>query len=141
MGGIVDVFTMTRENAVASLLVPYLQKELEARGWSASDLAAKCDITKSNISKLFQNPERIPQTVTLVKLARGLGVPLGRLITLLGFDVGDDTDPPDAKRVAILFERMPELRDAVDSWALLSPEYQRALLAYGDALLLQQSQA
>jgi transcriptional regulator with XRE-family HTH domain len=137
------MFFLTAECVVASLLVPYLQGEMDQRGWSATDLAAKSGISKSNISKLFQHPERIPQTQTLAKLARGLDVPFMRLVKLLGLGVDDDTDgaPPDAARVAILFESMPELKEAVENWAMLSPEYQRALVAYAEGLRRQQSQA
>jgi transcriptional regulator with XRE-family HTH domain len=126
---------------MASVLVPYLQSEIDQRGWSATDLARKSGITKSNISKLFQNPSRIPQLTTLGKLARALDVPLPRLIALCGFEMEPDEGAPDAGQVAILFETMPELRQAVGSWSQLSEEYRRALVAYADGLRRQQSQS
>lgn len=126
---------------MASLLVPYLQSELDHRGWTATDLASKSGITKSNISKLFRNPDRIPQLTTLEKLARGLDVPIAHLITLCGFDVSGGEGAPDAEQVAMLFETMPELRAVIGSWSQLSEEYRRALVAYAEGLRRQQSQS
>ncbi len=55
---------------------PALKLQVQAlaarRGYSAAELARRAGIPAQTVRKIFKDPERMPQTVTLYKLARAL---------------------------------------------------------------------
>jgi transcriptional regulator with XRE-family HTH domain len=124
-------------DVVASGLVAYLQGELKARGWTQTQLADRAGMHKATISKIFKNPDTIPDLDTLARLARGLDVPLTRLITICGFEPGDDDGQLDVERAAILFEAVPELRELADAAGQFSSAELRLLMAFVQGLRQQ----
>ena len=111
-------------------LVTYIRGELEARGWSQTQLAIKSNLDKQVINNLLQHPDTRPELVTLERLAAGLNVSLVKLLFLSGYDPGEYIEHPDLERIAILLEAMPDAQEVIDSFAQFSASERSAILAY-----------
>ena len=64
----------------APLLARRLRKERDARGWSLTDLAARCDVSKGMLSKI-EREEVSPTASVLSRIATAFGVTLAELLT------------------------------------------------------------
>lgn len=53
----------------------WLRQVLEARGWSASDLAQASGVSKSTVSRALHDDNFAPTTTTLAKISTAAGVP------------------------------------------------------------------
>ena len=124
-----------RENAVSSALATYLRAELDRRNWTASVLSERSGVPKGNLSKILRNPDHEPEVPTLIKLARGLDVPIREIMAVCGYDMGDITVHPDTLRRAIVLEKSPELKQTFDLAMQLPAEDQQALLVWIEARL------
>lgn len=122
-------------NAVASGLAAYLRAEIARRGWDDSELARRAGIDKGGLSYILNHPDAEPKLRTLRQLARGLGVPLGQLVKVLGFDLGPEGTDADIERMAILVDSVPDLQDMVYKMARLLPEERVAALAYVEGMI------
>lgn len=70
----------------------YLQREMDRRGWKASDLARHTGITKQTVSNLLRDTrefmDQTPRRPTLEGLANGLQVPLSEVLTAAAQAIG-----------------------------------------------------
>lgn len=126
----VYLFLQLRGVDVASGLLPYLQAEIDRRGWDWTRLAAEAKISKQRLSKVVNHPDSIPTLPTLYALSRALKVSILVLIELIGFDVAEADRIPPQDRATILVQSVPELREVVDSLAQFSPEELQGILGY-----------
>lgn len=124
---------LLRGFGVDSGLSAYLRGEIEKRGWDDVDLARRAGIDKGSLSYILNNPDAEPRLTTLRKLASGLGVPLRRLLVVMGIEVEEEDNLLDAERVAALLDAIPELQEVVDNVSQFPPDEIRAFLAYIDA--------
>jgi transcriptional regulator with XRE-family HTH domain len=60
-----------------------LSRERGRLGWSQEDLSRQCGLHITAISRI-ERGTREPRLETIVKLAKGLGIPAGRLLDGLG---------------------------------------------------------
>lgn len=115
-------------------LVMLIQSELQSRGWSLRTLAERSDVSHAALSKIINNPGRIPELGTLEGLARGLEMPLSRLVEACGFTVDKVPTREWEQRAQTIIAAVPELRDLLDPLAKLPPDDRDAVLAYIDNL-------
>lgn len=85
----------------------YLQREFEEKKWhSIREAARNLDMHHTALRGIINNPNRIPELETLQHIAKGLGVPLRRLIEACGFPVEnaetDDLGLTDQERYDII---------------------------------------
>jgi transcriptional regulator with XRE-family HTH domain len=64
--------------ALTSLVGDKVRELRKARGWLQQDLADRAGVSMQTVSNL-ETRRHVPETVTLAKIARALGVPLGEL--------------------------------------------------------------
>ncbi|MEC4841263.1 helix-turn-helix transcriptional regulator [Mycobacteroides chelonae] len=63
-----------------SALASFLRSQLESRGWTQSELARRCGLSRQHVSRLLTRQSvivrrRLPSDETFAKLADGLGIP------------------------------------------------------------------
>jgi transcriptional regulator with XRE-family HTH domain len=66
---------MTQRDRMAARI----QKARRARGWSQEELARRAGVTRPYLARL-ETGRQDPRVSTIVKLARALRVPVGRLV-------------------------------------------------------------
>lgn len=64
--------------AMTSLVGDKVRELRKARGWLQQDLADRAGVSMQTVSNL-ETRRHVPETATLAKIARALGVPLGEL--------------------------------------------------------------
>lgn len=69
-------------------LSTYLLRELSQRGWSQRKAAIEFGIPVQTLNDIIRNPDKDPDLSTLRKLAAGLKVTVGRLLQVMGEDIG-----------------------------------------------------
>lgn len=109
-----------------------IQAELDRRNWTQRQLAEAMGVTQPALSKLINDPERIPNLETLVSLSTALQIPLGQAIAACGFRV-DRPANPDAWAEAIIAS-VPELRLILEPILQLPASDRDAVLSYIDNL-------
>jgi len=65
-------------------LTTYLKEELENRGWSIRNLAAKAEMSSSGLSAMLRGKSQ-PTAETLARLAEVLGIDKSHLLRLTGY--------------------------------------------------------
>lgn len=117
-------------------LADYLQREMDARGWSRRKLSERSQVSWGSLANIWQEPDAVPDLETLEKLAVCLDVPLWRVVEAAGFNLGMPTTP-DAleRRTAQLLASAPQFRALAPYLEHLEPDDLRAVLAYIDGLM------
>jgi transcriptional regulator with XRE-family HTH domain len=110
----------------------FLRSEIDARGWTDRQMATNAGINPSTLHNWLTNPNVKPELDHLAGVAEALQVPLVRLIAICGYDVG--TNGGGSNPVAATVAAVPELRAHVEELMQLSPEDQRAVRAFVQAL-------
>jgi transcriptional regulator with XRE-family HTH domain len=83
-------------------LASYLKRELAQRGWSEREAARRMEMSYRSLNAIIKDPERLPELDTLGRIAKGLGVPLRRLIEACGFGIenhNQDAQPAPIRRL------------------------------------------
>ena len=68
-------------------LAQLIEKSKKQQGKSLRDIAAHSGVGRDTVAKIINNPNRIPELVTLNALSRSLNIPLRNLIESCGFDL------------------------------------------------------
>lgn len=73
-----------------SALALFLRTQLESRGWTQSELARRCGLSRQHVSRLLNRQSiiarrRLPSDETFAKLADGLGIPEAKLRQSISF--------------------------------------------------------
>ncbi|MFL0156356.1 helix-turn-helix domain-containing protein [Mycobacteroides chelonae] len=84
-----------------SALAPFLKNQLESRGWTQSELARRCGLSRQHVSRLLTRQSviarrRLPSDETFAKLADGLGIPEATLRQSISFP--ESRSPDSVKR-------------------------------------------
>jgi transcriptional regulator with XRE-family HTH domain len=115
-----------------------LVDEMDARGWSQADLAARAGMGETTLSKIIRRPDMVPELPNLARLSSALDIPLGRLIAACGFDVGQAASDAAGSRVAAIVSASPQLQQFfLQLLETVLPEDQDAILTYLEALRLR----
>lgn len=85
----------------------------ERRGWSLSDLEAKCDVTKSYIAKIERGEVPRPGVRILSRLAGGLDIPLSALVEDGAFDEGPNSPSFVLDNASRVLSEYPDLKTAI----------------------------
>jgi transcriptional regulator with XRE-family HTH domain len=97
-------------------------------------------ISRSSVSDILNNPNRVPKLDTFMRVADLLGLPLYRVIEMAGFNLGLSETPADvARRLAVLMERSPEYRPLAVMLTQLQSDDLEGVLAYLEMVLLRRS--
>lgn len=129
--------TSRRQATHMNRLTLLLKEEMDKRGWSLRDLAAKAEIAPSAVSKLMTDKEREPRLSTLAALAAALEIPLRRVVEAAGFPV--EVGTADAQLTA-LAAAVPGLEPFLAHLGDLTPDDRAAVLAMAEALSRRQAQ-
>jgi transcriptional regulator with XRE-family HTH domain len=117
-------------------LGPYLTRVLRQRGWSYTDLAIKGDIYKSTISRIVNDPDFMPDLITIVRLSNALEVSPVRLMELAGFTIlTSRTSQGQQDLLVATLREVPLLAPLLPDLALLPPDQQAAAIAYLEWLI------
>lgn len=88
-----------------SALAPFLKNQLESRGWTQSELARRCGLSRQHVSRLLTRQRviarrRLPSDETFAKLADGLGIPEATLRQSISFPESSfpESRSPDSVR-------------------------------------------
>lgn len=66
----------------------YLRDEMEARGWTAADVAARCDLSEAEVSRTLElGTYRNPFEVEMPQFARAFGVSEDLLTNLVAAEM------------------------------------------------------
>lgn len=95
--------------AQPSALARYLGDVLAERGESPEDFARRIGINFSGFYRFLRGTYRGPQQRTMEKIAAGLGMSVGELLTAV--EAEDETDDPIKQAI---LQRVPEMREAVE---------------------------
>lgn len=119
-------------------LANYLRDELNRRGWSATQLAARARLPKQTISNILNKPEMTPELPTYVALAEALGVSLAFLLERAGYTIEKMDDPEESnRRLARQIDAFPWLQPIL-GWLLdLDPEDRAGVEAYLESVRRQ----
>lgn len=121
-----------------SVFSTWLSSEIEARGWDQRMAAQAFGVRESSVHNwLHQN--RKPSVKNVLKIARGLHVPVEVVLSQAGYD-----GPSEAKRTpgavelerAALLAALPQFAEIIDIVASKPPEQQAVYLKVIRRLLL-----
>jgi len=98
-------------------LVPWINEELESRGWTMRELARRSGVSHAAISLVLSEQQR-PTFEFCEKIARGLGEPPEKIFRIAGLLPRLTNDQEVAEQVLHYLEQMP-------------PEQQRQYLLIG----------
>lgn len=66
----------------------YIRQEMEARGWTAADVAARCDLTPEDVQRVIElGTYRNPFTVEMPQFAGAFGVAVELLENLIAAEM------------------------------------------------------
>jgi transcriptional regulator with XRE-family HTH domain len=117
-------------------LANFLRDEMNKRGWSQKDLAAKSGVPESTLSNLLNNKTEEPGLATLTRLSTAFEVPLWRLILIAGYPVGTpDSFENQQSRLVELSKAFPWLTPVAEDIAGLTPDDRESLLTVLEMLL------
>jgi transcriptional regulator with XRE-family HTH domain len=120
---------------MASGLGAFLRAEIKKRNWTDRQFADFVGIPPSNLSNLLNKTTQKPNLETLDRLSVALNVDLDDLIVLCGYTLRRNPDKSRDERVAILIEKVPEIRGFVESLSQLRPEDLDRAQSYVDGVL------
>lgn len=118
-----------------SAIGAYIKEQMDARGWSQTDLSIKSGVPDATISRII-NKGRRPNPVNIAKLAKAFESDVGELMILAGYPMGQPASPEALESELLAQVRsLPWLADLTRDIAGLSPEHQRVVARVVDALL------
>lgn len=95
----------------------YLQRQIDARGWSYSKAADATGVAKTTIHNILAGKGEVTLE-TLDKLGRHFELPLWRMLELAGYDPGLPMDASGlALRIEALKRTAPEMGEVLDHLA------------------------
>lgn len=108
-------------------LALYLERRLQERGETPEEFAERVGINPSGLYKLLRGAYKSPSQASLVKIARGLGMTAGELLSAV--EAKDEDDPIERA----IRQRTAEMREAVQGvprpfWpAIIQKTFDRAI--------------
>lgn len=115
---------------VLSVLLNYLEAEIERRGWTWTDLAEKAGVSKAVFTRWRRHPDSKVETETFVGLSEALGVSIMDLLVLYGIDPGVLTSDFDDQRLRLYLQSDPQARAVAETLMRAHPDDRQAILAF-----------
>lgn len=114
----------------------YVKEQMDARGWSQTDLANRSKVPDATISRILSQGKRRPNPVNVGKIAKAFDADVGKLMILAGYPMGYPASPEvEEQELLAQIRSLPWLADLTRDIASLSPEHQRVVARVVDALL------
>lgn len=113
----------------------FVKEQMDARGWSQTDLALKSGVPDATISRIIRLGRR-PNPANVAKLAKAFEADVGELMVLAGYPMGQPASPELVEQELLAQIRsLPWLADLARDIASLPPEHQRVVARIVDTLL------
>jgi transcriptional regulator with XRE-family HTH domain len=112
----------------ANALGSYIQAELDRRGWTRQDLADRTEWSEPTIRRVING--RKPKWEMLHDISRVLEVSYPYLLELAGVQLSavPTEEIAQHRRFAVLAKALPDLEEAAERFARLTPEQRRVVL-------------
>ena len=111
-----------------------LTREIERRGWSMRELAAKSGVSSSTLSNITTKPDVMPDLRTLAALSTALELPMRQLVEACGIPVEAPADDDDERTIALI-RAVPELEKFLMLLNQLRPDDRASILAHTESLV------
>lgn len=100
---------------MSTALGTFLEEQRQDRQWTYRDLEDSTGVSRSALYDMKSGKTEAPKLQSLARIARGLGIPLVKLIEVVGFDPGVNDDLLSAVQRQRLSRLTPEqLQEIVD---------------------------
>lgn len=119
----------------------YVKEQMDARGWSQTDLESRSGVPDATISRII-NLGRRPQPSNVIKFAKAFGDPPERLMVLAGYPMGDPVEPETIEQELLAQMRaLPWLSDLARDIAALPGDQQRLVVRVVRAMIDSDAQS
>lgn len=123
-------------------LARYLKDWMFRKDLSLRSAEVETGVSKTALAHILEKPDVMPGLATLQKLADAFGLPLWRVIEMMGYDLGlKPTLKNDWERITSLTTAVPWLAPIAKTLLTLDPNDLEGVLAYLEFLASRKAQA